>query len=335
MNLKFTIMKKSLFLFTMLLLFSFNLYSSIILEEYYSDTIPKNIFSGLKFRNISPSFVSGRISDIVVNPDNHSEYYVGVAAGGIWKTINNGTTFKPIFDNYPVYSIGCLAIDPKNHNIIWAGSGENNHQRSVSYGDGIYKSLDGGKSWKNMGLNESYHIGKIVVHPINSNIVFVAAEGSVWGPGGDRGLFKTINGGESWEKVLNVSENTGINNISMDPSNPDIIFATSEQRRRRTQTRIGGGPESGLWKSTDGGLNWKKITKGLPSVDKGGISIEVSAVDNNIVYLMVEAAIGKGGFYKSFDKGESWTKMSNYNTSGQMLMTMLSGLILKTKIILL
>ncbi len=281
------------------------------------DTIPENIYSGLKFRNISPAFISGRISDLVVNPDNKSEYFVSIAAGGIWKTSNNGTTFKSVFDNYPVYSIGCLAMDSHNHNVLWAGSGENNHQRSVSYGDGVYKSVDGGKSWKNMGLKESYHIGRIVIHPENSNIVFVAAEGSVWGSGGDRGLFKTIDGGKTWSKVLNISDDTGVNNVEIDTKNPDIMYATSEQRRRRTQTRIGGGPESAVWKSVDGGGNWKKLTNGIPSVDKGGMEIHVSPLDDNVVYLMVEAAMGKGGFFKSTDKGESWQKMSKYNTSGQ------------------
>lgn len=291
--------------------FSINSYSNNL------DTIPESIYSGLKFRNISPAYISGRIADIVVNPNNNSEYYVAVAAGGIWKTINNGTTFKPIFDNYSVYSIGCLAMDPKNHNIIWAGSGENNHQRSISYGDGVYKSVDGGKSWKNMGLKKSFQIGRVLVHPYISNVVFVAAEGSVWGEGGDRGLFKTDDGGKNWKKVLDVSKFTGINNVEIDPINPKIMYATSEQRMRRTQTRIGGGPESALWKSTDGGENWRKITNGIPKVDKAGMGIKISPINENIVYLMIEASNGKGGFFKSEDKGESWKKMSSYNTSGQ------------------
>lgn len=307
---------KSIFLKANLILFViFSLLTSVIAKN--TDTIPENIYSGLKFRNLVPAFVSGRISDLAVNPNNTSEYFVSVAAGGIWKTVNNGTTFKPVFDNYPVYSVGCLAMDPKNTNVIWAGTGENNHQRSVSYGDGVYKSTDGGKSWKNMGLKESYHIGKILIHPDNSDIVFVAAEGSVWGPGGDRGLYKTSDGGKTWKKVLEISKNTGVNNIAIDPVDHNILYATSEQRRRRTQTRIGGGPESAVWKSIDGGDTWRKLTKGIPGVDKGGMSIIVSPVNHNIVYLMVEAAMGKGGFFRSADRGESWNKMSDYNTSGQ------------------
>lgn len=273
--------------------------------------------NGLKFRSIGPAFTSGRIADFAVNPQNHSEYYVGIAAGNIWKTVNNGTTFKPVFDKYGAYSIGCLKIDSNNPSVVWAGTGENNHQRSVSYGDGIYKTVDGGKSWKNMGLKESRQIGMIAIDPRDSNIIFVAAEGSVWGPGGDRGLYKTTDGGKNWKKVLNISENTGVNNVVIDPVNPDVMYATSEQRRRHVNIRIGGGPESNLYKSTDGGENWRKITSGLPKVDKGGMGIDISPIDHNTVYLMVEAAMDKGGFFRSTDQGESWQKMSKYNTSGQ------------------
>ncbi len=279
--------------------------------------LSENIFSGLKFRNISPGFISGRISDFAVNPNNTNEYYVGVAAGGIWKTTDNGTTFKPIFNKYGSYSIGCLAIDPNNTNIIWAGTGENNHQRSVSYGDGVYKSVDGGKSWKNMGLKKSMQIGKILIHPNNSNIIFVAAEGSVWGAGGERGLYKTTDGGKTWKRILFVSENTGINNVVMDPKHNNILYATAEQRRRRTQTRIGGGPESAIYKSEDEGETWKKLTNGIPNVDKAGMGLTISLVNTDVIYLMIEAAMGKSGFYKSTDRGESWQKMSDYHTSGQ------------------
>lgn len=281
------------------------------------DTIPESVYGGLSFRNLSPAFVSGRISDFAVNPDNPSEYYVAVASGNIWKTTNNGTTYEPVFDKYSVYSIGCLAMDPNNSNVVWAGTGENNHQRSVSYGDGVYKTVDGGKSWKHMGLKESMHIGMIAIDPRNSDVVYVAAEGSVWGPGGDRGLYKTIDGGENWEKIFEVSENTGVNNVVLSPDNPDIVYITTEQRRRRTQIRIGGGPESNVYKSTDAGQKFRKLTNGIPSVHKGGMGIAVSPVDPNVVYLMVEAAMDKGGFFKSVDRGESFTRMSDYNTSGQ------------------
>jgi len=281
------------------------------------DTISSSMVSSLKFRNIGPAFASGRVADFAVNPYNHSEYYVGFAAGGIWKTTNNGTTYKPIFDNYNSYSIGCLKMDPNNNNVIWAGTGENNHQRSVSYGDGVYKSVDGGQSWKNMGLKESRQIGMIAIDHCNSNIIYVAAEGSVWGPGEERGLYKSIDGGENWEKILEVSENTGINNVVLDPEDSNVIYATSEQRRRHVHIRIGGGPESNIWKSTDGGKNWIKLTSGIPGSDKGGIGIAVSPVDHNIIYAIIEAAENNGGFYRSEDRGESWEKMNDYNTSGQ------------------
>lgn len=279
--------------------------------------VNSSLVSGLKWRSIGPAWASGRIADFAMNPDNPKEYYVGVASGNVWKTTNNGTTWSPIFDNYGSYSIGVVELDPNNSNVVWIGTGENNHQRALGYGDGVYKSLDGGKSFKNMGLKESRQIGGIVIDPRNSDVVFVAAEGSAWGPGEERGLYKSTDGGETWNKVLEISENTGVNNVVIDPSNPDIMYATSEQRRRTSFTKIGGGPESAVYKSTDAGENWRKITKGLPGVDLGGMGIDVSPVNPNVVYLIVEAAEDKGGFFRSTDKGESWEKMSDYHSSGQ------------------
>ena len=286
-------------------------------KEEAKPFVNSGLVSGLKWRSIGPAWASGRIADFAVNPKNPKEYYVGVASGNVWKTENNGTTWNPIFDNYGSYSIGIVELDPNNPNVVWVGTGENNHQRALGYGDGIYKSLDGGKSFKNMGLKESRQIGGIVIDPRNSDVVFVAAEGSVWGPGEERGLYKSTDGGETWNKVLSISENTGVNNVVMDPSNPDIMYATSEQRRRTSFTKIGGGPESAVYKSTDGGENWRKIMKGLPGVHLGGMGIDVSPVDPNYVYLIVEAADDKGGFFRSTDKGESWEKMSDYHSSGQ------------------
>ncbi|MGM0407693.1 MAG: WD40/YVTN/BNR-like repeat-containing protein, partial [Bacteroidota bacterium] len=281
------------------------------------DPVNSSILSGLKFRGIGPAYASGRISDFAVNPDNHSEFFVAVSSGNIWKTENNGITFSPVFDSYDSYSIGCLAMDPQNTNVIWAGTGENNHQRALGYGDGVYKSVDGGKSWTNMGLKESRHIGMIAINPCNTDIVYVAAEGSAWGPGGDRGLYKTTDGGKTWNKVLEISEHTGINNVLLDPRNPDVIYATSEQRRRHVHTKIGGGPESGVHKSTDGGKTWKKIEKGLPGVHKGGMGIAISPVNPDYLYLIVEAAEDKGGFYRTTDRGETWQRMSDHSSSGQ------------------
>lgn len=279
--------------------------------------VNSGLVSGLKWRSIGPAWASGRIADFAVNPKNPKEYYVGVASGNVFKTTNNGTTWKAIFDKYGSYAIGVVKLDPNNPNVVWVGTGENNHQRALGYGDGVYKSLDGGKSFKNMGLKESRQIGGIVIDPRNSDIVFVAAEGSAWGPGGERGLYKSVDGGKTWNKVLDISENTGVNNVKMDPCNPDIMYATSEQRRRTSFTKIGGGPESAVYKSTDGGENWRKVMKGLPSVHIGGMGIDVSPVDPNVVYLIVEAAEKKGGFFRSTDKGESWEKMGSHHSSGQ------------------
>ncbi len=286
------------------------------------DSIPASVVSGLSFRGIGPAMTSGRISDFAVNPQNHNEYYVAVGSGNIWKTSNAGTTYKPVFDNYGAYAIGCLAMDPKNPNVVWAGTGENNHQRALGYGDGVYKTVDGGKSWKNMGLKDSRHIGMIAIHPDSTDVVYIAAEGSAWGPGGQRGLYKTTNGGETWDLVLEISENTGINNVILDPRYPNIIYATSEQRRRHVHTKIGGGPESGIHKSTDGGQTWKELKSGLPQVDMGGIGIAVSPVNPDVIYAIIEAQVdesgkNQSGFFRSTDRGESWSRMSDHHSSGQ------------------
>lgn len=281
------------------------------------DTLYKDIYGGLQWRNIGPAYCSGRISDFAVNPVNISEYYVAVSSGNIWKTTNAGITFHPIFDNYGAYSIACVTIDPGNPYTVWTGTGENNHQRALGYGDGVYKSTDGGKSWKNMGLKESRQIGDIIIDPRNSNVVYVAAEGSVWGPGGDRGLYKTMDGGTSWKKVLEISENTGVNNVIFDPRNPDVLYATSEQRRRHVFTKIGGGPESAVYKSTDSGETWNKIMSGLPSVDLGGMGIDISPLNSDIIYLSVEAAENKSGLFKSVNRGATWDKVNDYASSGQ------------------
>ncbi len=281
------------------------------------DTLDSSVFSGLKWRSIGPAFASGRIADFAVNPENPAVYFVATASGHIWKTENNGTTFKPVFDHYGAYAIGCLAMDPDNPDVVWAGTGENNYQRVLGYGNGVYKTLDGGKSWKNMGLKDSRQIGMIAIDPRNTDIVYVAAEGSVWGPGGDRGLYKTTDGGKSWEKVLDISENTGVSNVILDPRNPDVVYAVSLQRRRHVYTAIAGGPETAFYKSADGGKNWRKLTRGLPAGDMGGIGLAVSPADPDVLYAKIEATGDESGFYRSEDRGESWTKMSDHYSSGQ------------------
>ena len=285
-------------------------------EKKEKDKLNSATFSGLKFRGIGPAFTSGRIADFTINPKNHSEYYVASASGGLWKTINNGITWQALADSVQAYSMGVVVLDPTNENVVWLGTGENNHQRALGYGSGVYKSTDSGQSWKFMGLKESRQIGGIVVDPKNPNVVYVAAEGSVWGPGGDRGLYKTIDGGKTWNKVLNISENTGVNNIVMDPRDPNVLYATSEQRRRHIFTKIGGGPESAIYKSTDAGTTWEKIMNGLPKSDIGGTGIAISPVNPDVIYLTVEAAEG-GGFFRSTNRGASWEKMGDHTASGQ------------------
>lgn len=279
--------------------------------------ITSTTVSGLKFRSIGPAFASGRIADIAVNPKNHSEYYIGVAAGNVWKTENAGVTWKPVFDRYGSWSIADVEIDPNNHNAVWVGTGEYNSQRAIGYGDGVYRSLDGCKSWKNMGLKESKHIGRIAIDPRNSH-VYVAAQGPLWGPGGERGLYKTVDGGESWDKVLDISENTGITDIVIDPRNPDILYAASYQRRRHVYTLINGGPESAIYKSEDAGKNWRELKSGLPGGDLGRIGLAISEVNPDIIYAIVEAQGESGGVFRSTDRGESWHKRSSYmSTSPQ------------------
>ncbi|MZQ78574.1 MAG: glycosyl hydrolase [Bacteroidales bacterium] len=286
-------------------------------ESQARPSVPSSFFNAISFRSVGPAWASGRIADLAVNPSNHSEIYAAVASGNIWKSENNGTTWKPIFDKYGAYAIGCIVIDPGNHNVVWAGTGENNHQRALGWGDGVYRSDDAGASWKNMGLKESRQIGGIAIDPRNSDVVYVAAEGSAWGPGGDRGLYKSTDGGKTWEKILNISENTGVNNVVLDPRNPDVIYCTSEQRRRHVGLKIGGGPESAVYKSTDAGKSFEKIMKGLPGGDIGGMGIAVSPVNPDVLYLIMEAQGDAGGFFRSVNRGASWEKMSSYHSTGQ------------------
>src|ERR1700758_1985105 len=285
-------------------------------EEEKKPGMNADTFSGLKFRSIGPALASGRVMSIAVNPKNKKEYYVGVASGGVWKTVNDGTTWTPVFDGEGSYSIGWLTLDPNDASVVWVGAGESNSQRSVAWGDGIYRSDDGGKDWKNLGLKKSEHIGQGVVDPRDSKVVYVAAEGPLWGPGGDRGLYKTTDGGKNWKAVLTISENTGVSDVQMDPSNPDIVYAAAYQRRRHVFTMIDGGPESAIYKSTDAGTTWNKVTSGLPTVDMGRIGLAVSPADPNVVYAMIEAADDKGGIFRSNDKGATWERRNEFAEIG-------------------
>lgn len=275
------------------------------------DSLKDLSLSALKFREIGPALTSGRIADLAVNPQNHDEYYVAVASGGVWKTDNHGIDFKPIFDHQDVYSIGCVQLDPQNPNVVWVGTGENNNQRSVAYGNGVYRSRDGGQSWQHMGLKNSEHIGMIKIDPNNSEIIYVAAYGPLWSAGGERGIYKSTDGGEHWDLILEVSENTGFNEIHLDPRNSEVLYATAHQRRRHVWTYVSGGPESAVYKSTDGGENWRKIEKGLPG-NKGRISLAISPAQPDRIYAMVEGH----GTYRSDERGERWKMTDDYNTSG-------------------
>lgn len=275
------------------------------------DQLSAETLAGLRFRSLGPAITSGRVVDLAVHPATRSHYYVAVASGGVWKTTNAGTTFEPVFDGESSYSIGCVAIDPTNPHAVWVGSGENNSQRSVSWGDGVYKSEDGGRSWKNMGLKRSEHIGKILVDPRDGNVVYVAAQGPLWGPGGDRGLYKTTNGGASWDSVLTISRHTGVTDVIMDPRNPDVLYAAAYQRRRHVWTLIDGGPESAIYRSQDAGRTWTKLSAGLPSEQMGRIGLAISPVHPDVLYAIIELPNRRGGVWRSTDRGASWEKRSD------------------------
>lgn len=269
----------------------------------------------LKARLVGPAVTSGRIVGFAVHPKDRATYFVAVASGGVWKTTNAGTTWAPVFDGEGSYSIGVVVMDPKNPNVIWVGTGENNSQRSVGYGDGVYKSTDSGKTWTNVGLKNSEHIGKIIIDPRDSDTVYVAAQGPLWKEGGDRGLYKTTDGGKSWNKILSIDDNTGVTDVVQDPRSPDVLVAASWQRRRHVWTIINGGPGSAIHRSTDGGKSWKKITSGVPGGDLGRIGLAMAPTDPDVIYAIIEAA--EGGVFRSQDGGVTWGKQSSNNSQAQ------------------
>src|SRR5215831_6634639 len=293
------------------------------------------MLKGLEFRSLGPTIQTGRVQDIAIDPKNANTWYIASAFGGLWKTTNRGTTFTPVFDDGGSFTLCCVVIDPKNSNVIWLGTGENASQRSAHFGDGVYKSTDAGKTWQRVGLAASEHIGQIVIDPRNSNVVYIAAQGPLWSAGGERGLYKTTDGGAKWDRVLFISDDTGISDVVFDPKNPDILYASAYQRRRAVGQMIGGGPEGGIFKSTDAGRNWTKLKNGLPKDDVGRVALGVDPKNPKRVYALISAkqprgrggfpagvgggqaaeapagggTVDEAGFYRSDDSGATWARI--------------------------
>lgn len=309
-------MCKSAFLYRFLSILSIGLVLCLFIgakktKDETGSFLNESILNGLKWRCIGPANMGGRIDDFAVVESNPSVIYVGTASGGVWKTANNGVTWEPIFNDQTTSTVGDIAIAKLNPDIVWVGTGESNNRQSSSWGDGVYKSADGGKTWKNMGLNDTHHIGRIVIDPTNPDIVYVAALGHLWGPNKERGLFKTTDGGKTWVNTMFIDENTGFVDVAIDPESPKTLYAAAYQRRRRGWGFIGGGSGSGLYKTTDGGETWVRLTNGLPGGDTGRIGIDVYQRDPHIVYAIIENR--QGGVFRSEDKGFSWEKMSATN----------------------
>jgi len=275
-----------------------------------------NAFKGLEFRSIGPALMSGRIADIAIHPADFSTWYVAVGSGGVWKTSNSGTTWKPIFDDEKSYSIGCVVLDPSNPEIVWVGTGENVGGRHVGFGDGVYRSNDGGANWKNMGLKDSQHISEIIVDPNDSNTVYVASQGPLWSAGGERGLFKTTDGGETWTNVLSEGEWTGVTDVVMDSRDPQVLYAATWQHHRTVAAVIDGGPETGIYGTSDGGATWTRFKNGLPKDNMGKIGLAISPQNPDVVYAVIELDNREGGTWRSTNRGASWEKRSDAVSGG-------------------
>ncbi|HKS06331.1 MAG TPA: hypothetical protein VJR92_08475, partial [Gemmatimonadaceae bacterium] len=277
-----------------------------------------DLVKNITVRNIGPGLVTGRIADIEIDPRNPNTWYVATAFGGVWKTVNRGVNFTPIFENGPSFNMCCIVIDPKNSNILWLGTGENHSQRSAHFGDGVYKSTDAGKTWARVGLENSEHIGKIVIDPRNSNVVYVASQGPLFSAGGERGLYKTTDGGATWAQVQNIDENTGITDIVLDPKNPDIIYTSAYSRRRHVGQAVGGSREAGIYKSVNAGRTWTRLTNGLPRCDIGRVALAIEGRKNPVeIFALVEAQFGASGFYKSTDGGNTWFRFGKSTGGGR------------------
>jgi photosystem II stability/assembly factor-like uncharacterized protein len=303
------------FLFTALLLCSPTLYSQD--KDKEKDKSPvEQALSGFSFRSVGPAFMSGRIADIAIDPNNENIWYVAVGSGGVWKTTNAGTTWKPLTDKQSFYSTGAITLDPNNSQTVWLGTGENVGGRHVGIGHGLYLSRDGGKTWANKGLKKSEHISKIIVHPTDSNTLWVAAQGPLWSSGGERGLYKSTDGGNSWKQTMDLDEWTGVTDLVIDPRDPNVLYAASWQRHRNVAAYMGGGPGTALYKSVDGGERWRKLKTGLPSSEMGKIGLTISPQKPDVLYAAIELERREGAVYRSENGGESWKKMSDTVSGG-------------------
>ncbi len=302
---------------TMSLLILFSVFTSgLIAKEDGESLWAESRFKGLSLRSLGPAFMSGRIADIAIHPTDDNVWYVGVGSGGVWKTMNAGVTWEPIFDGEKSYSIGCVTIDTQNPSIVWVGTGENVGGRHVGFGDGVYRSADGGKNWKNLGLEKSEHISKILVHPKNSNIVWVASQGPLWKEGGERGVYRTADGGKTWNRVLGDDRWTGATDLALDPRNPDRLYAATWLRHRTVAAYLGGGPGTGLHRSVDGGVTWEKLSRGLPESNMGKIGLALSPQNPDVVYAAIELDRRNGAVYRSTDRGATWEKRSDTVSGG-------------------
>ena len=277
-----------------------------------SDRLTSDLLKGIELRSIGPGLSTGRIADIAIDAKNPSVWYIASAFGGLWKTTNRGVTFNPIFDDGGSFTLCCVVIDPKDSNVIWLGTGEHNSQRSAHFGDGVYKSVDAGKTWKRMGLASSEHIGRIAIDPRNTNVVYVASQGPLWSSGGERGLYKTIDGGTTWTAVLTISPDTGVSDVILDTKNPDVVIASAYQRRRAVGQMLGGGPEGGIFRSTNAGKTFTKLTKGLPTSDMGRVGLAIDGRKNPAtLFAIVDAKRDEAGFYRSDDLGMTWARIGH------------------------
>ena len=293
-----------------------------------AQTTLETAISHLQYRGIGPALMGGRIADLAVVESKPQIFYIATGTGGVWKTVNHGTSWTALFDDQPTSSIGDVTLDQSNPNLVWVGTGEPQNRQSSGWGNGVYRSTDAGNTWRHMGLEGTNHVGRILIHPRNPDVVYVAAVGDLWGPNEERGVFRTQDGGETWDKVLYIDEHTGAIDLAMDPGDPNTIFAAMYQRQRTGWGFNGGGPGSGIYRTFDGGDSWTELSEGLPEGDKGRIGVDVFRQDGNVVYALVEAeprsadqGFGGGGgggqsqngLFRSLDRGDSWEKMSGAN----------------------